>query len=117
MGILKTISKPISRVYKDFKRRINRPNMPCDFNEGISKNDLQIFAVNAVKTVKGKKIEITVKEAVVKGIVQSNSGLSTWMFRVDFNDYGHITGRYWLWSENDDSPVPKVVANRIRDSI
>ena len=39
------------------------------------------------------------------------------MFSIDYNDYGHITGKYWLRSENDDSPVPQVIAKKIRDAI
>jgi len=47
------------------------------------------------------------------GEVESQSGISTWKFTVDFNDYGKITGRYWIKSENKDSTIP----NRIGDMI
>ena len=117
MELFKTLIKPIAKTLESYKRAINRPNMPCDFTEGISQEDLREFASQAVGSIKGKKIEISTKEAVVRGLVQSNTGLSTWMFRIDYNDYGHITGKYWLRSENDDSPVPRVIAEKIRDSI
>ena len=68
-------------------------------------------------SIRGKRIEVSAKDAVVRGLVQSNTGPSTWMFSIDYNDYGHITGRYWLRSENNDSPVPQVIANKIRDAI
>lgn len=117
MGIIKTIIKPVRNVWREYKRRINRPNMPCDFSEGVTQGDLAKFATLAAKSIKGKRIEVSAKGAVVKGLVQSNSGLSTWMFSVDFNDYGHITGNYWLKSENEDSPVPQVIGNTIRSCI
>lgn len=117
MKLFKTLTRPIAKALEDYKRAINRPNMPCDFTEGISREDLREFVAQAVNSIKGKKIEISVKEAVIRGLVQSNTGLSTWMFSIDYNDYGHITGKYWLRSENDDSPVPQVIAKKIRDAI
>lgn len=40
-------------------------------------------------------------------IVQSQSGISEWEFWVDFNDYGHITGRFWWHTDNSDSNIPE----------
>ncbi len=54
---------------------------------------------------------------VVYGIVESQSGLSEWSFTIDFNDYGHITGEYWITTDNDDSIIPERVAGRIREAI
>ena len=66
MSILKSIAKPVKGAYKEYKRRVNRPYMPCDFSEGISRDDLREFADIAIKSIKGKKIEVSVKDAVVK---------------------------------------------------
>lgn len=42
--------------------------------------------------------------------VRSNSSLTKWTAEVDFNDYGRPTGRYWITSENTQSPIPVVFA-------
>jgi ribosomal protein L37AE/L43A len=117
MGVIKGIKRLASSSWEEHKRRVNRPHMPCDFSEGISRDDFKTFAFDAVSTIKGKKIEISIDEAIIRGLVQSNTGLSTWMFSVDFNDYGHITGTYWLKTENDDSPIPYVIGDRVKDAI
>lgn len=117
MRVFKTLTKPIRVVWREYKRVKNRPNMPCDFTEGITQNDLVDFSNQAVKSIRGRKIEITIEEAIVRGSVESNTGLSTWRFKIDFNDYGHITGQYWLKYENHDSRVPIVIAEKISDLI
>ena len=50
-------------------------------------------------------------------VVNSQSGLTTWQFTVDFNDYGQLSGTYWLSSENKDSVLPDKIANSIRSEI
>lgn len=45
--------------------------------------------------------------------VKSNSGLTSWKAEIDFNDYGRFTGRYWITSENDQSPIPQAFAEAI----
>ena len=54
---------------------------------------------------------------MVYGTVRTQSGLSEWDFKVDFNDYGHITGKYWLSSDNDDSNIPGHVADNMSTMI
>jgi hypothetical protein len=49
--------------------------------------------------------------------VRFNSGLSTWAAKIDFNDYGHLTGRYWLKAENSQSIIPEHFANVVRTQI
>jgi hypothetical protein len=45
--------------------------------------------------------------------VGSISGLSTWEAEIGFNHYGHLTGAYWLDTENTDSLIPE---HRERDA-
>lgn len=45
--------------------------------------------------------------------VKSNSGLTRWKAEVDFSDYGRLTGKYWITSENIQSPIPKALADAI----
>lgn len=61
-----------------------------------------------------KRVNILpIDDAIVYGTVRSNSGLSEWNFTIDFNDYGHLTGKYWLQSDNEESDVPRVIAEKI----
>lgn len=54
---------------------------------------------------------------IVYGGVRSNSGISDWYFQIDFNDNGKITGNYEVKTDNDDSPIPYQIANRISKAI
>lgn len=94
-----------------FQERI-RKNIPCNFSDGISKEQFEIIAKRAGKHIR-RLTDLTVDGPVVSGTVQTNSGISEWYFKADFNDYGHITGIYWLSSDNDDSDIPKRVADNI----
>ena len=53
----------------------------------------------------------------VYGGVRSQSGISDWYFKIDFNDNGKITGRFKIQSDNTDSNIPEEVANRISKGI
>lgn len=55
--------------------------------------------------------------AKVYGSVRSQSGLTEWDFTIDFNDYGKISGAYWLWSENEDSLIPEYIAKEMQKKI
>ena len=110
----KLIPKFIKKAYRNYMRRINRPYMPCDFSLGITEEDLKSFAEEAIKTIRGRHIEYSVEGPVVRGAVRSNTSITVWMFTIDFNDYGYVSGRYWLNSENNDSPIPKTVAKRMQ---
>lgn len=61
--------------------------------------------------------DLSINGPVVYGTVRTNSGLSEWDFKLDFNDYGHITGRYWLIYGNEDSSIPIKVAEKISSMI
>ena len=47
----------------------------------------------------------------------SQSGISEWDFELDFNDYGKITGTYWISSDNYDSMIPETLGNLIQKAI
>ena len=52
---------------------------------------------------------------IVSGSFRSQSGLTSCDFEIDFNDYGHITGKYWISSENPESSIPKHITQNICD--
>lgn len=61
--------------------------------------------------------DLRVDNTIVYGKVRSQSGLSEWQFQIDFNDYGVLTGSYWISSDNNDSSLPTVLADRIAQQI
>ena len=74
------------------------------------------MALKVTKKIKRVK-NISVSGPFVCGEVESQSGISTWDFCVDFNDYGHITGKYWIRSENDDSSIPSRIGEMISEQL
>ncbi len=96
---------------------IRRQNCTVYFCDGISEEEFRNIAYKALKKIKKKKIEISFDNAIIYGSVLSQSGLSTWNFSIDFNDYGHITGRCWIYSSNLDSNIPDSYAEYLRDMI
>lgn len=109
-----------SKEYEEeYKRRKEaeerRRNTPCYFNGTITMNIFYSIVHKCTKHI--KRLNITVEGPVIYGTVRSQSGISTWNFTLDFNDYGDITGDYWLWNENIDSNLPENVAESIKNEI
>lgn len=100
------------------KREENRRrrNTPCSFDDGISFDDFEDIAYEAAR--KFKRITgIKVDGPVIYCDVRSQSGLSTWEFHVDFNDWGHITGAYWWGQDNKDSDIPEYYGDMVQELI
>ena len=70
-------------------------------------------AQEQVKRVKSA----TVSDAVIRCVAESQSGHSEWEFSVDFNDWGHITGKRWTWSENTESNIPDIFGRILSEHI
>lgn len=51
---------------------------------------------------------------VVHITVRSNSKLTTWSAELDFNDYGNPSGKYWIRTENEQSPIPQWFADTLQ---
>lgn len=113
MGLLSRIGEKIKKSAEERRRRANRPFMVCAFDEGISQEQFRQLAHEAVDSIKKRHVEIAVHGPIIEGIVWSNTNLSSWRFKVDFNDYGHISGNYWLQSDNDQSIIPKSIAEKV----
>lgn len=111
-GGRKSAEREAERREEDKRRR----NTPCYFLDGFSQEDFEKIAYKSGKHIK-RLIKTRVEGPVVYGTVRAQSGLSEWDFRVDFNDYGHITGKYWLYSDNDDSNIPEHFADNIKEII
>ena len=103
-------------LYQDAQETARRKNSPLCFDEGVTQTDFVEIARDAAKRT--PRIEDVVTTGMTVTLhVRSNSGLSTWKAEIDFNDYGHLTGKYWLRSENSDSLIPGHVAEAVQAQI
>lgn len=88
----------------------------CVFTDGISKERFSELAQKATKeTVRVHSFDINKMTVTIH--VKSQSGLTTWDADIDYSDFGHLTGRYWLKSENDDSLIPEHYAEVLKKKI
>lgn len=108
--------KTINVAKKSAEEERRRKNTPCYFIDGISKEQFNVIVKRASKHIK-RLTELTVDGAIVYGTVRTQSGLSEWNFEIDFNDYGHITGQYWISTDNSDSTIPLHIADNITKMI
>lgn len=94
-----------------------RKNTVCKFDdEKLSQKEFENFIIQNCKRIK-RINNITVNGPIINGTVRSQSGISSWEFTIDFNDYGKITGRYWIFSNNKDSVIPTAIANMVKEHI
>ena len=99
------------------RRRRRRAAIPCTFPPELSEEEFERMAIRAAHRLKKKKVLVWVRNATIFGRVDSQSGLSQWKFSADFNDHGRITGEYRIWSENEDSLIPRRVAESVREAL
>ena len=100
------------RIENETKRK----NTPCHFEDGISKKQFKIIVKEVCKNIERLTV-LKVDGTIIYGTVQSCSGITEWNFSIDFNDYGHITGQYWINSDNDDSVIPETIAQKVSSNI
>lgn len=86
------------------------------FCDDITSDDLEAVALKVGKRIR-RIGAVSVKGHKVKCKVHAQSGLSTWGFGVDFDSYGHLSSKYTLSSENEDSDIPTVFAERVAQQI
>ena len=103
----------VKKAEAEKQEKESRKNIPCDFDNGISYKEFkQIVFDNAKRIGRIKYWEVS--GPIVKCTVESNTGISDWNFEIDYNDYGEISGDYWIWTQNDDSAIPRKLADDIR---
>jgi hypothetical protein len=93
-----------------------RRDSPLTFEDGLTREDFEALATATARQTP-RVVRSEVVGMTVHLHIQSISGLSEWQARVDFNDYGHLTGRRWIESENDDSQVPSYFADTMSAEI
>jgi len=104
------------RDYKDAKETSLRKNSPLCFEENLTQSDFAEIVRDAAKRTP------RVEDAFTAGMtatltVRSNSGLSTWKAEVDFNDYGQLTGKYWVDTQNSESIIPEYFAEAVKRTV
>ena len=111
---ISAISAVVSHSREEERRRTESP---FSFPDCISEDDFESIAYSAARIIKKRNLKISVNGPVIYGSFASQSGLSTYNFSVDFNDYGKLTGQYWIRTGNSDSTIPTKIASIIRDEI
>jgi len=93
-----------------------RKNTPFHFPDNIKQSDFNHLVEFSAKHIK-RLTNIYVDGHNVYGTVRSQSGISNWEFRLDFNDYGILSGKYWCYSRNTDSTIPNRLGDKIKDGL
>ena len=94
-----------------------RKETPFSFSVNLNKDDFEDIVYRVSRQIKKRHLSISIIGPVIYGSYSSQSGLTTYDFSIDFNDYGKLTGRYWLRSENSDSSIPERIASGVHDEI
>lgn len=103
-------------LYRDAQETKRRKNSPLCFDEVLTQSKfIEIARDVAKRTPRVKDVVVTGMTVTIR--VGSITGLSTWKAEIDFNDYGHLTGAYWLDTENSDSLIPEHFANAVQAQI
>ena len=115
IGAVKLIADGSKKAKERQAEEERRKNTPCYFDNGISQSEFTEIVYNAGRRI--KRLQVLVDGPIVYGKVESQSGISTWEFKLDYNDYGRITGTYWESTENSDSSIPGRLGQLIQDEI
>ena len=100
---IKKERKEEARRIKELKRKYKQ----FYFKE-ITEEEFKELVNSVWRSLRTKRIiNVNVKKAIVTGSVVSQSGISDWSFRLDFNYYGELCGKYRIFSDNPDSNIPK----------
>ena len=93
-----------------------RKSVVCNFEEGILLEEFCNIAKKVAKEIKRIK-NIDIDNGIITCRVISQTGSTEWIFNVDFNDWGHVSGTRWTYTENFDSSIPEHYGDRVADEI
>jgi hypothetical protein len=103
-------------AYLDAQEARRRRNSPLCFEDGLTQGEFIEMARDLAKRTPRVQ-DVLVTGMTVTLHVKSNSGLTRWAAEIDFNDYGHLTGAYWLETENPDSLIPEHFARALQSQV
>lgn len=115
MGKLRTIFHHLTFGIVDSNEEVRRKATPCKFDEYLSYEDFKKLAIDCAKPI--KRLFVSVEKNFVYCNVRTLSGINSWEFTLDFNDFGKVTGRYWSYSDNSDSNIPSTYAGCLSSAI
>lgn len=116
LGIVGIGSFFVKAGIEEMEKEEERKNTPFIFGEDLSQSGFEEIVRKTAKQIKRLQIE-NIDGPVIEAIVLSQSGISTWKFTLDFNDWGKLTGTYYLLRDNYDSKIPESFAERVADEI
>jgi hypothetical protein len=102
--------------YVEARETARRKSSPLQFTQALPAELFSSLAHEVGRQTKSVD-RVSVEGASITIYVRSNSGLTGWTSEIDFNDYGHITGNYWLTSENQKSILPAHYADTLQEKI
>lgn len=115
-----SISGKMADHIEELKRRRKleeqRRSTSPSYGDGVAEKEFEQIVLKAKKDIPRIK-SVFIKGLVVDIEVRSQSGISIWQATVDFNDFGHLTDWYRIWSENDDSNIPEAFAGDVIEGI
>ncbi len=103
------------RTQKPQKAR-RREDTPCKF-VSVSQTEFENIVNNSIKF--NRELVASIDGTVVTFTVQSDNDTPINSFKLDFNDYGYVTGKYWLDCENYscEHSNPLNIANEIKEEL
>lgn len=115
-GVLEIVSESFREAKRAADEEVRRRAAPLCFGDGISQSQFTHLATKTARTMPRLQ-HVTVAGMTVTLYMRSITGLTNWTARVDFSDYGRLTGSWWLESDNDDSPIPERFAETMAEQI
>lgn len=113
---LHLVGKSIKSRKAEHEEERARTRFPCEFSDELPEALFYQIVQQEAKKIKRIK-NVNQNGSDVYCDVISQSGITTWSFSLDFNDYGHLTGNFWYSSDNDDSDIPLILGRRIKSAI
>ena len=98
------------------EEEIRRKSCFCSFSDGISKRDFDSIVFKAARKFRRIKL-VNINNTIIHIEYYSQSYISKFYATIDFNDYGSLSGRYWIENENDESNLPQAFAEFISEEI
>jgi len=107
------VIKGIVDTKKEKRENERRRSNTVIFDDVLTEELFEEIVKLCVKKI-NRIIDYEIDNGIVYATVRSQSGLTAWDFQLDFNDYGEISGTYWITSDNDDSEIPNYLGDMIQ---
>ncbi|WP_062518341.1 hypothetical protein [Demequina gelatinilytica] len=115
-GVVAAAGTVAALLLKDAAETRRRKGTPVAFDDRLPRHDFErLVAAAASRVPRLSSFDISGLAVTLR--IRSNSGVSTWTAEADFNDYGTLTGRYWVTSANDQSPLPGFFADAVSEAV